>query len=87
MFDVSVNYLLGEGQHTSYDKETLKRLQDIENLDSDTKKMLFDVIDSFIRESKGRKAFAHYKSPELAGLNLPSKCYAKISSLNVPGGF
>jgi hypothetical protein len=36
VFDVSVDYLLGEVQHPSYDKETIKRLQDIENLDNET---------------------------------------------------
>lgn len=58
VFDVSVDYLLGEGKHASYDKETIKRLQDIENLDTDTKKMLFQVIDTFLRDSKARVAYA-----------------------------
>ena len=58
VFDVSVDYLLGEGKHASYDKETIKRLQDIENLDTDTKKMLFQVIDTFLRDSKARVTYA-----------------------------
>jgi DNA-binding XRE family transcriptional regulator len=58
VFDVSVDYLLGEGQHASYDKETIKRLQDIENLDNDTKKTIFQVIDTFLRDSKARMAYS-----------------------------
>lgn len=58
IFDVSVDYLLGEGQHASYDKETIKRLQEIENLDSETKKTIFQVIDTFLRDSKARMAYS-----------------------------
>jgi hypothetical protein len=58
VFDVSVDYLLGERQHTSYDIETIKRLQDIENLDNETKKTIFQVIDTFLRDSKARVAYS-----------------------------
>jgi len=58
VFDVSVDYLLGEGKHASYDKETVKRLQDIENLDIETKKTIFQVIDTFLRDSKTRVAYS-----------------------------
>ena len=58
IFEVSVDYLLGKGQHASYDKETIKRLESIENLDSETRKTLFQVIDTFLRYSKARKAYS-----------------------------
>jgi transcriptional regulator with XRE-family HTH domain len=58
IFDVSVDYLLGEGKHASFDKETLKRLNSIENLDENTKKTLFNVIDTFLRDSKARLAYS-----------------------------
>ena len=58
VFDVSVDYLLGKGQHASYDRDTIRRLQDIEELDSDTKNTLLTVIDTFLRDSKARKAYA-----------------------------
>lgn len=57
VFNVSVDYLLGKGQHASYDNDTNRRLQDIENLDSDTKKTLFRVIDTFLTDSKARAAY------------------------------
>jgi len=58
IFYVSVDYLLGKGQHASYDKDTIRRLEDIENLDTDTKQALFTVIDTFLRDSKARKAYS-----------------------------
>ena len=59
VFDVPVDYLLGEGKHASYDKETVKRLEDIETLDGNTKSVLFNIIDTFLRDAKARKAYAH----------------------------
>ena len=56
--EVSLDYLVGEGINSKFDKMTLKRIEEIEQMDVDKKKTLFDVIDTFIRESKGRKAFA-----------------------------
>lgn len=56
--EVSLDYLVGEGMNSKFDKNTLKRIEEIELLDDDKKRTLFDVIDTFIRESKGRKAFA-----------------------------
>lgn len=58
VFDVSVDYLLGEGKHASFDKDTLKRLDNIENLDENTKKTLFNVIDTFLRDAKARVAYS-----------------------------
>jgi len=57
IFGVSVDYLLGKGQHAAYDRDTIRRLEDTENLDTDTKKTLFRVIDTFLRDSKARVAY------------------------------
>ena len=56
--EVSLDYLAGEGTNSKFDKKTLMRIEEIELLEDDKKKTLFDVIDTFIREAKGRKAFA-----------------------------
>ena len=56
-FGVSVDYLLGKGQHATYSNETIKRLEDIENLDTETKSILFKIIDTFLRDSKARAAY------------------------------
>lgn len=57
VFEVSVDYLLGKGKHASYDNETIKRLEDIETLDQQTRTTLFKVIDTFLRDSKARLAY------------------------------
>ena len=57
--DVSLNNLVGEGAFKAFDKKTLQRFKDLEYLEEDKKKTLFDLIDTYIRDAKGRKAFAH----------------------------
>lgn len=58
VFNVSVDYLVGEGQLANYDKEVLKRIEDIEKLDNDTKNKLFFLIDNVIQNFKTKQAFA-----------------------------
>ena len=57
-FEVSLDYLVGEGINASFDKKTLQRLQDLELLEDDKKKTLFDLIDTYIRDAKTRQAYA-----------------------------
>lgn len=52
VFDVSVDYLVGEGQLSTYDKEVLKRIEDIEHLPEEDKNHLFYVIDNLIKAVK-----------------------------------
>jgi transcriptional regulator with XRE-family HTH domain len=55
---VSLDYLVGEGVNASFDKKTVQRLQDIQSLDDDTQNMLFKIIDTIIRDTKAKKAYA-----------------------------
>lgn len=57
--EVSLDYLTGEGILKNFDKKTLQRFKDLEQLEEEKKKTLFDLIDTYIRDAKGRKAFAH----------------------------
>ncbi|NRA51439.1 MAG: helix-turn-helix transcriptional regulator, partial [Phaeodactylibacter sp.] len=41
VFDVSVDFLLGEGETAKFDKSVLKRMTDIEKLDPDTRDKLY----------------------------------------------
>ena len=52
VFQVSLDYLVGEGIHASFDKKTVNRIQEIQNLDSDTKSHVFATIDAFIKAAK-----------------------------------
>jgi transcriptional regulator with XRE-family HTH domain len=58
IFNISMDYLLGKRQHASYNKDTIRRLEDIENLYVDTKKALYTVIDTFLRNFKTRQAYS-----------------------------
>ena len=58
VFNVSVDYLIGEGQMASFDKEVLKRIEDIEHLDTDTRDKLFFLIDNIIQNFKTKQAFS-----------------------------
>jgi transcriptional regulator with XRE-family HTH domain len=58
VFNVSLDYLIGEGQLSTYDKEVLKRIEDIEHLDQETRKNLFFLIDNVIQNFKTKQAFA-----------------------------
>ena len=52
VFDVSIDYLAGEGQFSTYNKEVLKRIEDIEDLPDEDKNHLFYVIDNLIKAVK-----------------------------------
>ena len=55
---VSLDQLVGEGINADFDKQTLKRMKDILKLEENKKLTLFDLIDTYIRDSKARKAYA-----------------------------
>lgn len=57
IFNISVDYIQGKRQYASYNKDTVRRLENIENLYVDTKKALYTVIDNFLRNSKTRQAY------------------------------
>jgi len=56
-FNVSVDYIIGEGELAALDKDLLKRIEDIEKLDEATKQHLFFLIDNVIQNYKTKKAF------------------------------
>lgn len=56
--EVTVDYLLGKERFGKYDKESVERLQEIQNLDDNTRKTLFSIIDTFVRDAKARVAYS-----------------------------
>ncbi|NJM80719.1 MAG: helix-turn-helix transcriptional regulator [Flavobacterium sp.] len=57
-FEVSLDFLVGEGQNASFDKKTMQRIEDIQKLDNATQEMLFNLIDTVIRDQKAKKAYS-----------------------------
>ncbi len=56
-FEVTVDFLIGEGENASYDKQIVQRINDIQKLDADTQNVLFNVIDTYIQNFKTKQAF------------------------------
>ncbi len=52
-----IDYLPSKGKHAAYDKDVIKRMEDIEVLDSDTKTVLFNIIDTYLRDAKARNVY------------------------------
>jgi transcriptional regulator with XRE-family HTH domain len=57
-FGVTVDFLIGEGENASYDKDTVDRINDIQKMDDNTRSVLFNVIDTYIQVFKTKQAFA-----------------------------
>lgn len=57
-FEVTLDYLVGESKNISFDKKTLKRFEDLQLIDESKRNTLFDLIDTYIRDSKTRQAYA-----------------------------
>jgi len=56
-FNVPVGFLLGEGLNASYDKEMIKRLDEMENLPLEEKQRIYHFIDLIIRDNKAKQAY------------------------------
>lgn len=57
-FEVSLDYLVGKGINAAFDKNILKRMQEIQNMKPDFRIYLFFVIDSVIRDYKTQQAYS-----------------------------
>lgn len=57
-FGVTIDFLTGHSENASFDKETVDRINDIHKMDSNTKSVLFNVIDTYIQNFKTKQAFA-----------------------------
>lgn len=58
VLNVSTDYLIGDGQLAQYDKDVIKRIEDIQQLDNDTQSKLFFLIDNVVQNFKTKQAFA-----------------------------
>jgi transcriptional regulator with XRE-family HTH domain len=58
VFDVSLDYLVGDALKPSFDKRMVKRLEDFELLSEEDKDHLFALLDAFLRDAKTKKAYA-----------------------------
>lgn len=57
-FQVSLDYLVGQGLNAKYDKEMINRLENVEDLPSVEKERIFHFIDLIVRDFKAGMAYA-----------------------------
>lgn len=70
---MSLDYLVGEGVNSMFDKETLKRLYDLEALEEEKKNTLYDLMDPYLRNAKARKAYARKRLQQPLRLSTKHK--------------
>ena len=56
--EVTLDFLVGEAGNARLDKKTVNRLNDIQQLEDTKRTVLFDLIDTYIRDAKIRKVHA-----------------------------
>lgn len=54
---MTLDYIGGEGTSASFDKKTIKRIQQIEDLPESDRTHLLVIIDAFLRDANARKAY------------------------------
>lgn len=57
-FSVTLDYLVDENATPTFDRDIIKRLNDIQLLDEGDKGHLYALMDAFLRDAKTRKAYA-----------------------------
>ena len=57
-FGVTLDYLVGEGQNATFDKNILERIQAIQALEPQTQDKVFFLLDAVIRDAKARQTYA-----------------------------
>ena len=57
-FHVSIDFIVGEGEFSSFDRDILNRIEKMAKLDSETKKYLFFLIDNVIQNVDAKRAFS-----------------------------
>ncbi len=58
VFGVTVDFLIGESDNSSFDMDIVERINDIQKMDKQTKDVLFNVMDTYIQNFKTKKAFS-----------------------------
>jgi len=52
VFDVSIDFLIGQGEIAKYDKDMLKRIEDIANLSQEDQNGILYALDNLIKAAK-----------------------------------
>jgi ribosome-binding protein aMBF1 (putative translation factor) len=56
-FEVSLEILGGKNQNEFFNKDVLQKIKEIQTLDKDTQSVLFNIINTYLRDAKARQAY------------------------------
>ncbi|MEM6395787.1 MAG: helix-turn-helix transcriptional regulator [Bacteroidota bacterium] len=55
--DVTLDYLVDEGAAPSFDKRTVERMQQLQELTDKDQEHVFAIIDAYVRDARARVAY------------------------------
>ena len=58
VFNITSDYLIGNKRYGHFDKELMEKIEAIQNIDNETKKKIFEIIDVYIRDSNTKNFIA-----------------------------
>ena len=57
-FDVTLDYLVNETAAGTFDKKTVQRIQELQNLPDEEQRHVFAMVDAFLRNARARTTYA-----------------------------
>jgi transcriptional regulator with XRE-family HTH domain len=57
-FNVTLDYLVDETTAEYFDKKTVQRIQELQNLPDEEQRHMFAMVDAFLRDARVRTAYA-----------------------------
>ena len=58
-FDVMLDYLVDETAAGTFDKKTVQRIQELQNLPDEEQRRVFVMMDAFLRDARARVAYSN----------------------------
>jgi transcriptional regulator with XRE-family HTH domain len=57
-FDVTLDYLVDDAAAGTFDKQTVQRIQQLQNLPPEEQRHVFAIVDAYLRDAQARLAYA-----------------------------
>ena len=57
-FDVTLDYLVDETAAGTFDKKTVQRIQELQNLPDEEQRHVFAMVDAFLKNARARTTYA-----------------------------
>ena len=57
-YSVALDYLVDESAAGTFDKKTMQRIQELQNLPDEERRHVFPMVDAFLRDTRATVAYA-----------------------------